>query len=97
MEIIKRYCIKPNFVLRRIAGEYAIVPVDVESELTNAVMQPNETAAFIWQTFQQPMTEAEVVEKVKQEFDAPEEVIQNAVHRFVVESLKLRILEEEIR
>ena len=29
MEIIKRYCIKPNFVLRRIAGEYAIVPVDV--------------------------------------------------------------------
>ena len=43
------------------------------------------------------MTEAEVVEKVKQEFDAPEEVIQNAVHRFVVESLKLRILEEEIK
>lgn len=55
MEIIKRYCIKPNFVLRRIAGEYAIVPVDVESELTNAVMQPNETAAFIWQTFQLTM------------------------------------------
>lgn len=97
MEIIKRYCIKLNFVLRRIAGEYAIVPVDVESELTNAVMQPNETAAFIWQTFQQSMTEAEVVEKVKQEFDAPEEVIQNAVHRFVVESLKLRILEEKIK
>lgn len=97
MEIIKRYCIKPNFVLRSIAGEYAIVPVDVESELANAVMQPNETAAFIWQAFQQPMTEAEVVEKVKQEFDAPAEVIQNAVHRFVEESLKLRILEEEIK
>ena len=94
--MIKKYSIKPNFVLRRIVGEYANIPVDVESELTNAVMQPNETAVFIWQTFQQPMTEAEVVEKVEQEFDVPAEVVQNAVHRFVEESLKLHILEEEI-
>lgn len=94
MKSEKRYRIKSNFILRKIGGEYAIVPVDAEDVLQNAVLEPNDTAVFIWQAFQKPATIEEAIEKTEKEFDAPAEVIRNAVHRFVEESLRLQILEE---
>lgn len=94
MKSEKRYRIKSNFILRKIGGEYAIVPVDAEDVLQNAVLEPNDTAVFIWQAFQEPATIEEATEKTEKEFDAPAEVIRNAVHRFVEESLRLQILEE---
>lgn len=90
----KKYRIKSGFVLREIAGEYAIVPVDAESAITNAVMSPNETAVFLWKAFQQPCTIDAVVAKGLEEYDTTPDIIRDAVNRFVKESLKLQILEE---
>lgn len=90
----KRYCISPGYVLRQIAGEYAIIPVGEKGLITNAVMTPNDSAVFLWKAFLQPSTIEDVVRKGMQEYDAAEETIRNATHRFVEETLKCKILEE---
>lgn len=92
----KRYRIRSGYILREIAGEYAIIPVDEESLITNAVMAPNDTAVFLWNAFLYPSTIEDVVKKGMQEYDATEETIRNATYRFVEETLRYRILEEVV-
>ena len=92
----KKYCIRPGYILREIAGEYAIIPVDEDCLITNAVMVPNETAVFFWKSFQQPCTIEEVVQKGIEEYDTTDDTIRNAAVRFVAEGLNLRVLEEVV-
>lgn len=90
----KKYRIRQGFILREIAGEYAIIPVGEECIITNAVMTPNDTAVFLWKVFQKPSTTEDAVRKGIQEYDASEDTIRNAIKRFVNDTLKNGILEE---
>lgn len=90
----KRYRIKPEFILREIAGEYVIVPTGDDSPISHAVLAPNDTAAFLWKAFEEPSTIDEVVSKSMLEYDVIEETIRNSIERFVKESLEYNILEE---
>lgn len=90
----KKYRIKPGFILREIAGEYTIIPVDAESLISNAMMAPNDSAVFLWKAFEKPVTIEDVVVQGMQEYDVAEETIRNSIERFVRESLKYKILEE---
>lgn len=90
----KKYRIKPGFILREIAGEYTIIPVDDESLIGNAMMAPNHSAVFLWKAFEQPSTIQDVVVQGMQEYDVTEETIRNSTEHFVKESLEYKILEE---
>lgn len=90
----RKYRIKSGYILREIAGEYAIVPVDTESVFSNAVMAPNDSAVFLWKVFEQPSTIEDVVMKGMQEYDVTEDVIRKSTEHFIEESLKYEILEE---
>ena len=90
----KKYCIKPGYILREIAGEYVIVPVDEECMISNAVMVPNDTAVFLWKAFQNPHTKEDAVRKGMEEYDVEEETIRSAVYRFLKDTLKYKIIEE---
>ena len=90
----KKYRIKPGFILREIAGEYTIIPVDAESLISNAMMVPNDSAVFLWKAFEQPSTIEDVVRKGLEEYDVTEEVIRRSTEKFVEESLEYKILEE---
>ncbi len=90
----KKYRIKPDFILREIAGEYAIVPVGSDNVFSNAVLAPNHTAVFLWKAFEQASTIQDVTIKATQNFDMTEEKIREAVDKFVKESLKYQVLEE---
>lgn len=90
----KKYRIKPGFILREIAGEYAIVPVDAECLFSNAVMAPNDSAVFLWKIFQEPCTIERAVEKTLQEYDVAENKLRRSVENFVADVLKYEILEE---
>lgn len=67
----RKYRVRPGFVLREIAGEAAIIPVDGQGAFGNAIMAPNQTAAFLWKAFEQPRTIEEVVAAALEQFDAP--------------------------
>lgn len=92
----KKYRIRGGFVLRRIGGEYTIIPLDETSEIKNAVMVPNDTAAYLWNLFGQPCTLEQAVQHILEEFDGPPEKIRQDVEMFVMESLQMQILEEVI-
>ncbi len=90
----RRYRIRPGFILREIVGEYAIIPVDAEGVLANAMLSPNETAVFLWRAFETARTVEDVTTLLEEEYEAPPEVLRQAVEQFVQESLGVRILEE---
>lgn len=92
----KRYRISPGYLLREIAGEYAIVPVaaGADSPLENTVMAPNDTAVFLWKSFEQPSTIEDVVARGLLEYQVEENRLRSAVEKFVAESMAYRILEE---
>lgn len=94
IEARKKYRISPNYMLRKIGGDYAIIPVGSDAAVLNAVMTPNRPAVFIWNEFVTPSTEEDVAVKCAVEFDGQIERIREDVHQFVTESLELRILEE---
>ena len=77
----KKYRIRSGYILREIAGEYAIVPVGAENgnPLENTVMAPNDSAVFIWKNFEQPRTLEDVVIRGMLEYDATEERIRRSV------------------
>ena len=90
----KKYRIKPGFVLREIAGEYTIIPVDAESRIFNAIMVPNDSAVFLWKIFEQSSTIEDAVINGVQSYNATEDIIRNSIEHFVKESLKYQVLEE---
>lgn len=94
MQDKKRYRIKDRYILREIAGEYAIIPVDAESQVSNALMTPNQSAAFLWKAFEQPSTIEDVVIKGMLEYEVTKDTLRSSVERFVKESLEHKILEE---
>lgn len=92
----KKYCIRSGFVVRQIGGECTIIPLDETSKIKNAVMVPNDTAAYLWNLFGQPCTLEEAVQRVLEEFDGPEQQIRADVAGFIRESLQMQVLEEVI-
>lgn len=92
----KKYRIKPGYILREIAGEYAIVPAGAESKspLENTVMAPNGSAVFIWKHFEEPSTLEDVVVQGMLEYDVTEDRMRRSVENFVTDALNYKILEE---
>lgn len=90
----KRYRVKSDFILREIAGEYAIVPIGSDSMFSNAVMAPNDSAVFLWKAFEQPSTIQDTVAKGMLEYEVAEDTIRRSIERFVKEMLEYKILEE---
>lgn len=92
----KKYRVNSDYLLREIAGKYAIIPVGTACQISNAVMVPNDTAAFLWNAFQQPRTISEVVAQALEEYEAAEDTIQNSALNFVHDTLRYALLEEVI-
>lgn len=90
----KKYRIKPDFILREIAGEYAIVPIGSDNAFSNVMMAPNNTAVFLWKEFEQASTIQDVVIHAIEKYDAEEEKIRESIDKFVKESMKYQVLEE---
>ena len=86
--------INPNYLLRQVADDYVIIPIDDELELSNAIMTPNRSAVFIWNEFLNANTIENVVKKALSKYDVSEETIRRDVRRFVFESLNKKIIEE---
>ena len=83
----------------RVSADYLrreIVPVGAACQISNAVMVPNDTAVFLWNAFLQPHTISEVVAQAAEEYEAPEEKIQDSVLNFVHDTLKYQLLEEVV-
>ena len=86
-----RYQLSGQYLLRDIAGEAVIIPVGENAPAGNAILEPNDTAAFLRHAFEQPRT---AVQLALNEYVGDEAMIRAQVCGFVQAALECQILKE---
>ena len=84
-----------DFVLRKIADEYIIVPTGKASQIFNGMITVNDVAAFIWENIDDSKDKNEIVNKVLKEFDVDEKNAREDVYGFISDLLKIGMAIEE--
>lgn len=92
----KRYRANPDYLLREIAGESILVPVNENGAMTNCMFSMNETSLYLWKQFQKPNTIDGVVMQAMREFNGTREVLERDIRAFVTDYLSAGLLKEEV-
>ena len=90
----RKYTIKDGFVLRTVAGNAVIIPVDAAGVDINAMLLPNESAQTIWKLFEEPNTVASAAAACAEQYEGAYDEIYEDVEGFVKESLQRKVMEE---
>lgn len=75
--------IKNDFVLRKVADSYVVVPVNSLTLDFNGVMNLNETGAFLFEQLQNGIEKEELVCKMLDEYDVTEEKASADIDAFI--------------
>ena len=86
--------IKNELMLREIAGNYIIVPVGGELVDLNAMININDTGAFIFKALETETTPEEIVKLMTKEYDIDDETAKNDVNEFIDVLRKNSMLQE---
>ena len=70
---------KGDFVLRRLADEYVLIPYGATTEKMNQVLTLSETAAFIYEQTGDAASAEEIAERLGKAYDVPAEEVQEDV------------------
>lgn len=84
--------LKKGFVLREVAGETVVVPVNAELNF-NGMITLNETAKVLWKVLENETTEDALVKAILGEFNVDEATAQNDVALFIQKLKGLDFLE----
>ena len=84
--------LKKGFVLREVAGETVVVPVEAELNF-NGMITLNEAAKVLWNILENETSTEELVKAILSEFDVDEKTAQNDVDAFVQKLKGLDFLE----
>ena len=85
--------IKKNFVLREVASTYLVVAVGDAVKDFNAVINLNETGAFLWKALETGATEEQLVSLITKEYDIDEQTARNDVVAFTQRLKEANLLE----
>lgn len=75
--------IKEDFILRKIADSYIVVPVNDLTLNFNGIINLNETGAFLFEILQKGATVEELKEKMLAEFDVSPEKASKDIDAFI--------------
>lgn len=75
--------IKNDFVLRKVADSYVVVPVNSLTLDFNGVMNLNETGAFLFEQLQNGIEKEELVCKMLDEYDVTKEKASADIDAFI--------------
>ena len=85
--------IKKDFILRKVADSYVVVPVGKLTLDFNGIINLNETGAFIWNKLaEKDCTEADLVDALLEEYELTREVAECDVHKMVEDLKKYPVL-----
>lgn len=85
--------IKDGFILREVAGSFIVVAVGDRVKEFNGVINLNDTGAFIWKTMEKDVSEEDVVEALKKEYDVSEEVAKDGVNKFITKMKEAKLFQ----
>lgn len=86
--------IKEGFLLRKVAGDYVVVPVGEAGELFHGMIQLNDTGAFLWEQCRKETTKEKVLQAVSDKYEVDKNVAADDLERFLEQLRNAGILEE---
>lgn len=75
--------IKSDFILKKIAGSYVVVPVRSAAVDFNAVIKLSETGAFLWEKLSEGADRDELIGAMLSEYEVDEAVAAQDIDRFL--------------
>lgn len=75
--------LKEDFLLRKVADCYVVVPVGKATIDFNGMMNLNETGAFLWEQLEKEITQEELLKAMLEEYDVTEDVAKNDIENFI--------------
>lgn len=85
--------IKEDFILRKVADSYVVVPVNKLTLNFNGIINLNETGAFLFELLQNGAEREELVSKMLEEYDVTPEKAEKDIDVFISKVKEADILE----
>lgn len=85
--------IKEDFLLRKVADSYVVVPVNSMTLDFNGIINLNETGAFLFELLQKGAENQELVNKMLEEYDVTPEIAEKDIEIFIQKVKEADILE----
>ena len=78
-----KFLASENFILRKVAGTYALISVGANIANFNGFVQLNETAAFLWKQLETPKSAEDLTTALLEEFDVSQDEAEKDVTEFL--------------
>ena len=85
--------IKSDFILRKVADSYVVVPVGKMTLDFNGIINLNETGAFLFGELQKGADREELIQKLLAEYDVTPEKAANDIDIFIQKAKDADVLE----
>lgn len=85
--------IKENFILRKVADSYIVVPVGSMTLNFNGIINLNETGAFLFEKLQQGAGREDLINALLEEYDVAPDRAENDVDIFIQKVRNADVLE----
>lgn len=85
--------IKNGYEIKSLEGVNIVVPTDSNISFSG-VITLNDTALFVWNLLQNDLSEAEIVDKMATEYDAPRDVLEADVKELIKLLIENGLLDE---
>ncbi len=85
--------IKNNFVLKKIAGSYVVVPVRTRAVDFSGIIKLTESGAFLWRILENGADREELIAKMLEEYAVDEATAAADIDRFVAKLREADLIE----
>ena len=85
--------IKDDFILRKVADTYVVVPVNSMTLDFNGIINLNETGAFLFELLQNGATKDELLIRLLEEYDVSKQKASSDIDIFIEKVTEADILE----
>lgn len=90
----KKFYVNRDYVVREVCGEYVLIATGESQIFGNSMISLNETYVSLWKLFSGDLMTREVFDRIREEYEGPEDKIRNDIIRFVIESRNYGLLKE---
>ncbi len=85
--------IKANFILKKIAGSYMVVPVRTRAVDFSGIIKLTESGAFLWRILENGADREELIAKMLEEYAVDEATATADIDRFVAKLREADLIE----
>lgn len=76
-----------NVVMRQVAGETLLIPINQTGADLQKIYVLNDTAAAVWKALKRPIRLLEIISALAKDYDAPKDIISKEVGQLIQEFL----------